>query len=293
MAIDTPATIAILGAGPLGLEAALYARYLGYDAQVFERGEVAAGLVARSPQDLPPWAECVSKLGLAALRAQDSVWRPPSLEARPTAAAWRDRYLRPLALSDLLVDSVREYAEALSVRLTPTGEARRDAGGDSAANAARGELPIAEPAGEEPAGDEMVEWLEPDQPLEPNFEVVWRSTRGDGSLEVFPAHVVIDASGIGPTDPASAVDEGERAASGIALWSSDGGRRRRVQRRAQSGVALTTRGPNFFLLGAAALPPGETAIGIPAALGDIRALFALVGGRDSLDLYATMDKLLP
>ncbi|MEC9117285.1 MAG: FAD-dependent oxidoreductase, partial [Planctomycetota bacterium] len=34
MAIDTPATIAILGAGPIGLEAALYARFLGYEVTV-------------------------------------------------------------------------------------------------------------------------------------------------------------------------------------------------------------------------------------------------------------------
>ena len=38
MAVDTPAKIAILGAGPIGLEAALYDRYLGYEVDVFERG---------------------------------------------------------------------------------------------------------------------------------------------------------------------------------------------------------------------------------------------------------------
>ena len=41
MAIDTPARIAVLGAGPIGLEAALYARFLGYDVDVYERGKVA------------------------------------------------------------------------------------------------------------------------------------------------------------------------------------------------------------------------------------------------------------
>ena len=34
MALDTPASIAVLGAGPIGLEAALYARFLGYDVQI-------------------------------------------------------------------------------------------------------------------------------------------------------------------------------------------------------------------------------------------------------------------
>ena len=41
MAIDTPARLAILGAGPIGLETALYARFLGYAVDVYERGEVA------------------------------------------------------------------------------------------------------------------------------------------------------------------------------------------------------------------------------------------------------------
>ena len=44
MAIDTPARLAILGAGPIGLEAALYARFLGYDVVVYETGDVAASV---------------------------------------------------------------------------------------------------------------------------------------------------------------------------------------------------------------------------------------------------------
>ena len=35
--------IAILGAGPIGLEAALYARTLGHTVMVFEQGQVADG----------------------------------------------------------------------------------------------------------------------------------------------------------------------------------------------------------------------------------------------------------
>ena len=42
MAIDTPATILIIGAGPLGLETALYARYLGYDVIACEAGDVGS-----------------------------------------------------------------------------------------------------------------------------------------------------------------------------------------------------------------------------------------------------------
>ena len=36
---DEQPRIAILGAGPIGLEAAIYARYLGYPTEVIERGD--------------------------------------------------------------------------------------------------------------------------------------------------------------------------------------------------------------------------------------------------------------
>ena len=42
MAIATPAKLAILGAGPLGLEAALYARFLGYAVVIFAADFVAS-----------------------------------------------------------------------------------------------------------------------------------------------------------------------------------------------------------------------------------------------------------
>ncbi|MFN5103922.1 MAG: hypothetical protein ACK5GJ_14110, partial [Planctomycetota bacterium] len=39
--MESPATIAILGAGPMGIEAALYARFLGYHVSIFETRRVA------------------------------------------------------------------------------------------------------------------------------------------------------------------------------------------------------------------------------------------------------------
>ena len=38
---DYTPRIVVLGAGPIGLEAAIYARYLGYEVAVVERGTVA------------------------------------------------------------------------------------------------------------------------------------------------------------------------------------------------------------------------------------------------------------
>jgi 2-polyprenyl-6-methoxyphenol hydroxylase-like FAD-dependent oxidoreductase len=78
MAIETPARIAVIGAGPIGLEAALYARYLGYDVDVYERGRVAENLLQWGHVRMfSPFGQNRSPLGLAALKAQDPAWQPP------------------------------------------------------------------------------------------------------------------------------------------------------------------------------------------------------------------------
>ena len=71
MAVDTPARIAILGAGPIGVETALYARFLGYDVDLYERQEVAANLLRWGHVRMfSPFSWNSSPLGLAALAAQ-------------------------------------------------------------------------------------------------------------------------------------------------------------------------------------------------------------------------------
>jgi len=76
---ETSARIAILGAGPIGLETALYARYLGYPVQLFERGESAtANVLAWGHVHLfTPARMNISPLGVAALQAQDPKWQCP------------------------------------------------------------------------------------------------------------------------------------------------------------------------------------------------------------------------
>jgi thioredoxin reductase len=136
MAVDTPAKIAIIGAGPIGLEAALYARYLGYDVALFERHAEPAGEVAQW-NHLPlftPWQNLHSSLGMAALRAQDEQRTFPSNEALITAEQWRTDYLLPLAESDLLCDHLCLQTKVLQVGKVqllkqdqPTGEYNRGA----------------------------------------------------------------------------------------------------------------------------------------------------------------------
>jgi NADPH-dependent 2,4-dienoyl-CoA reductase/sulfur reductase-like enzyme len=95
MSLDTPARIAILGAGPTGLEAALYARFLGYDVDVYERSRVAENLLRLGPQPLwVPWRLVPSPLAVAALEAQDASWRIPAADEMLTAK--RSRGVPPL-----------------------------------------------------------------------------------------------------------------------------------------------------------------------------------------------------
>lgn len=161
MAIDTPAKIAIIGAGPIGLEAALYARYLGYEVELFERGSTAEHVRRWGHVRMfSPFRFNCSPLGLAALAAQDTVWRSPPDEARLTGREWAESYLLPLAHSDLLIDSIREQSEVLAVG--------RD-------GVLRNEL-----AGDESRGD-------------PDFRLLIRDVEGERYVL---ADIVIDASGV-------------------------------------------------------------------------------------------------
>jgi thioredoxin reductase len=116
MAVETPARIAVLGAGPIGLEAALYARFMGYDVDLYERGRVAENVLAWGHVRLfSPFRLNRSTLGLAALAAQDATYQPPADEALLTGHDYAGRYLLPLSQTDLLADSLHERTEVVAV----------------------------------------------------------------------------------------------------------------------------------------------------------------------------------
>ncbi|MBW3596649.1 MAG: monooxygenase [Planctomycetes bacterium] len=161
MAVDTPARVAILGAGPVGLEAALYARYLGYDVDLYDRGR-AADHVRRwgHVRMFSPFHMNCSTLGLAALKAQDAGYQPPGDEKLLTGREWVERYLEPLARSDLVADHLREATTVKAV--------------------GRDWLTKMELPGEEERGDEM-------------FRLLVSDAAGE---RIEFADVVIDASGV-------------------------------------------------------------------------------------------------
>jgi thioredoxin reductase len=117
MAFDTPAKIAIIGAGPIGLEAALYARFLGYEVVLIEQGLQVCEHVRRwgTVRMFTPFSMNSSSLGLAALKAQDDNFNAPAFDALLTGNEWIAAYLEPLASSDLLVDQLRLGSRVRSV----------------------------------------------------------------------------------------------------------------------------------------------------------------------------------
>ncbi len=132
MFVDTPARIAILGAGPIGLEAALYARSLGYEVVVFERGNVADHVMQWGHVRMfSPFRMNRSSLGLAALAAQDPDYSAPDEEALLTGREWVQRYLLPLSQTDLLHGCVCENTRVVQVgrnevvKTDSPGDARR------------------------------------------------------------------------------------------------------------------------------------------------------------------------
>lgn len=113
--LENPPIIAILGAGPAGLEAALYARRLGLKTLLFEQDmEVAADIRPWAHVSMwTPWGDNRTPLGELALR-EDTRGRFALPQARlyPTGADFRSRYLEPLAhvLGDTLHTETRVVA---------------------------------------------------------------------------------------------------------------------------------------------------------------------------------------
>jgi thioredoxin reductase len=138
MAVDTPARIVVIGAGPIGLEASLYARFLGYDVDILERGAVA-GHVRKwgHVRMLTPFHVNSSPLGLAALTAQDADYAAPPADAMLTGDEWVERYLNPLARTDLLEDNLRLGVEVLSVARSGFEKADRSSADDRAESTLR------------------------------------------------------------------------------------------------------------------------------------------------------------
>lgn len=116
--IDTPATIAIVGGGPIGVEAALYARFLGYFVMLFDAAKVGHRMMRWGDHLMPaPWSTVTSPLGLAALDAQGNSGLPAANEV-VSYRRYVEEYLLPVARTDLLYDFVNINSRVTSISRT-------------------------------------------------------------------------------------------------------------------------------------------------------------------------------
>ncbi len=111
--------LAVLGAGPIGLEAALYAAQSGLGVRVFEADEPGAHVARWDHVELfSSWALNRSDWGKQTLQREGHAL--PDDDVYPTGRAFREQYLQPLASLPELEGRIETRAEVLEV-------SRRDA----------------------------------------------------------------------------------------------------------------------------------------------------------------------
>jgi threonine dehydrogenase-like Zn-dependent dehydrogenase len=211
---DPQPRIAILGAGPIGLEAALYARYLGYPVELIERSDRPAKQLV-SCDSAMPFKQLASTLGVAALQAQNPEWMPPAGDQQLTSADWQASYLTPLSESDLIADVLKLSTEVVSIRRN---------------------------------GEDIA------------FLIECRDA-GSGEL-VVEAEIIIDCTG----------------RAGNRQWFAE--------EPADPELGFMNPDADVYVLGGKSCP--DATISFAQSLVQIRELFAILGEREDLDLYATM-----
>ena len=116
--LDPPGSIVVIGDGPLGIEAALYGRFLGYQVTLVQEQSLDHFMLDHRQQDLPLLPDrCMSSLALSALDAQNHELGPQSLPM--TVADWIEKGLCALCGSDLLINRVRTDESVHRIELTP------------------------------------------------------------------------------------------------------------------------------------------------------------------------------
>jgi len=132
--MTTPArnSLAIIGAGPIGLEAAALALEQGFDVHVFERGEVGAHALAWGHVPMfTPWRMNIGPAS-ARLLARHG-WSAPEPEAFPTGAELAERMLQPLARTPEMKPRVHEHSQV--IQAARRGALKGDLIGDPARRA--------------------------------------------------------------------------------------------------------------------------------------------------------------
>lgn len=116
----SPLRIAVLGAGPIGIESALYGAALGHDVVVFEQGGVGSSVAMWGHVALfSPWRMNTTPLGKRILQEQGVAGpvggRSPDPERCPTGGEFVSEYLLPLSQSRLLSGRLRLGCRVVAV----------------------------------------------------------------------------------------------------------------------------------------------------------------------------------
>ncbi|GAA4456212.1 hypothetical protein [Novipirellula rosea] len=116
--LDPPGSIAIVGAGPLGVEAALYGRFLGYNVTLIEAAGVGHSQRVNYELPLPVMPhECLSPLAVSALHAQDAELLPQTLPM--TYQDWVEKALKGIVAGDLLEGRLRCPSRVTKISTVP------------------------------------------------------------------------------------------------------------------------------------------------------------------------------
>jgi thioredoxin reductase len=124
--MNTPArhSLAIVGAGPVGLEAAAAALELGFDVHVFERGEVGSHLRGWGHVRMfTPWSMNVGPATARLLKANG--WTAPPADECPTGDEFADRVLLPLVATPELKGRVHTHEQVVQVARRSTLQSER------------------------------------------------------------------------------------------------------------------------------------------------------------------------
>lgn len=117
--------IIIIGGGPIGVEAALYARYLGHPVVILEADLTPFAHVRRwgHVKMFTPFSMNGSSLGIAAIKAQDADITLPQPEDCLTGKQWCEQYLDPLSKTDLVRKCFRYGTQVKSISRSAMGPA--------------------------------------------------------------------------------------------------------------------------------------------------------------------------
>ncbi|TWU44172.1 dihydropyrimidine dehydrogenase subunit A [Novipirellula aureliae] len=139
--LDPPGKIAVIGAGPIGIEAALYGRFLGYDVTLYEAAEIGHSMRGRLEEPFPMMPhDALSPLAIAAIEAQSGEKLPLALPM--TYGQWIDQALMKLVDGDLLRGRLKTHSRVTRIELLPLDvEGSPDEDSDPEEDTERGDIP--------------------------------------------------------------------------------------------------------------------------------------------------------